>query len=181
MIQREEKIIVENRIKNDIPTFDRERLNQYTKSAIVNIYNSFSNGDLNNINVRVSKELLNKISNNMELYRISKDYDNIVVQYADIIDYERKEDAGYVKIYTTINFYDNYKNNETRNYFDDKNWNDTWIITYKALSNVDNNCKNCGSEMEYNKEKDVYECKFCRSSFHKDSKDWKIVDIEVEK
>ena len=57
----------------------------------------------------------------------------------------------------------------------------TWIITYKALSNVDNNCKNCGSEMEYNKEKDVYECKFCRSSFHKDSKDWKIVDIEVEK
>ena len=175
-----DRVMLEFEIKKDIPQFDRDKVIDYTKGVILNIFNSFASNDLNNIKIRISSDLLKKISDNRELYRISKNFDSVVVQNVSICDYEKREDGNYVKVRTTVNFFDNVDNNEDGDKEVDKFWSDRWIITYKALSNIDNNCKNCGSEMEYNKETDTYECKFCRSVFYKDSKDWKVVDIEVE-
>lgn len=182
---KKDKVVIENEIKSDMPQFDRGRLIEYTKGVILNLYNSIKENNLNNINVRISKEFLNKMITDRELYRISSDFDNISIIYVDLYDYVKDEQFNYVKVYASITFFDNVSNNQDKSVYninsDQKFWNDGWIITYKAISDSDNNCRNCGSEMEYNKIKDAFECKFCRSIFPRDSKDWKVVNIEIEK
>ena len=168
-------------IKKDIPQFDMEKVIDFTKGVILNIYNAFLNEDMKSIKVRIEDELINKISNNKDLYRISKNFDRVAVEKVILQGYEKREDGIYVTIYANVNFFDDVDNNEDGAVGNDKFWYDRWIITYKAISNIGNNCKNCGAEMEYNKETDSYECKYCRSVFYRDSKDWKVMDIKVEK
>ncbi|MBR3133942.1 MAG: hypothetical protein IKG56_00585 [Clostridia bacterium] len=171
----------EMNIKKDIPQFDMETVIDFTKGVVLNIYNSFVNEDLKSIRIRISDELINKITKNKELYRISKNFDRVAVERVGLIGYEKKEDGIYVKIFANVNFFDDVDNNLDGAGGNDKFWYDRWIITYKAITNIGNNCQNCGAEMEYNKETNSFECKYCRSVFFRDSKDWKVIDIEVQK
>lgn len=180
MLTGKDKVALELEIKSFIPQYSKEKMMDFTRGVILNIHHSLVINDPNNIKIRVSKELINKINSNKDNYRISKNFDKVLIQHIGLYDFEKNERGMYVKMFANICFYDDVDNNEDGVGGNDKFWNDRWIITYEAISNIDNKCRNCGSEMDYNRETNMYECKFCRSSFYKDSEDWKVVDIEVE-
>lgn len=170
-------------IKKEIPYFNKEELLEYTKYAIPNLYNILKNGNLQEIKIKCDKKLIEKIIQNKSKYRISKNMDQISIQYVDLFNYIKKNNEIFVQVYISIYFYDDAKNNNGSKDIWDKYWNDGWIITYKnTVNNRNYNCENCGAIMEYNKTEDIFECKYCgNKSFNHFDTSWEIVDIEIEK
>lgn len=166
-------------IKNEIPDFDEEELLGYIKWALRNLYNSLSQNK--EINVKCSEEVVNKILNNKEKFKLNSDIDTISIQFAQINDYAKIEDKINIKIYTSIYFYDNTINNNKRLGTDERYWNDSWMITIREAAEDLGKCKRCGAEMNYNKLDDSYECEYCRNKvYNKENFDWEIIDIEVK-
>lgn len=169
-------------IKNGIPGFNKEELLEYIEWAIPKLYNSLANEI--EPEVKCTPELINKLRNQSSKYRITKDIDSISVQYSELFDNIKKDDETLIILYLSIYFYDKTENNVGNiNNKNDRYWNDIWIVTCKknnTLNKNNSNCINCGAVMEYDKAKDVFECKYCGNIINnRNDSNWEIVDIEL--
>jgi len=176
------EIILE--IKNKNPFFNREDFLDYTKSIIPILYNDLKNGNSVKTKNRCKEDIIYKLLQNKSKYRIITDMDHISIQYAELFDYLEENDEIYVKVYISVHFYDNVKNNKIDNRMVDGFWNDIWIITYKNLEknyNINNlKCQNCGAIMKYSLIKKILECNYCGNElYYRPNMNWEIVDIEV--
>ncbi len=168
-------------IRSEIPGFEREELLEYTKWAIPRLYNALKNKQ--EVEVRCTEELINKLNNKEYQYRINNNIDNISVQYVEIFDNIKRDHEMYIQVYASVYFYDNPKNNMKNRADNDKYYNDIWIVTYRKNTETgkkNSNCVNCGAVMEYNQIKNMFECKYCGNRVHnKSNAKWEIVDIEL--
>lgn len=169
------------RMKTEIPNFDDEELLEYTKIIIQNLHSFFCNGKLEKLNRYCSDALINKVLQNKEKYRITKNMDNVRVGYARLYGYVNKENKYYIKVYSSVFFYDDVDNNYENEDNYDKYWNDIWVVTYEGIGAKDNlnKCPTCGASMEYNLSKHMFTCNYCRNSLYYSQINWKLVDIDV--
>ncbi len=173
------------KIKADFPGFDEEEILDYTKSTIPNIHLFLSEEKNEQVKRYCTDEMINKMLENKDTYRITKDIDSVRVGYARIEDYKNEGEDVYIKVYSSIFFYDDVSNNENvdlNNNFD-KYWNDIWQITYRGDFGKDviTTCPFCNSKMQYNYSKHMYTCENCKNSIYYSKINWKISDIEVNK
>ena len=180
----DEKYLILRKVQSVFGNFNEKEFVEYTKNIIPIIYN-YINTDNDNVKKYCSDELIKKIQENKETFRISKDMDNARVAFAGIKDVEENENDTFLIVSVSILFYDNVVNNA---YFEqngsyDKYWNDIWIIKFKKVTEKDviNKCPNCGASMEFNQLKGMFTCNYCRNSVYYSRIDWEIVDIEVQK
>ena len=169
------------RITKNMPSFNEDDLLDYTKLRIPLIYNYFNCEDKSKLNKYCSSELITKVLSNKEQYRISNDIDNIRVGFASLKDYTEKDDIPYIKVFTSIFFFDDVSNNKNNIDGYDKYWNDNWTITFEknTENQIINKCPNCGALMDFNNSKHMFTCEYCRNSIYYSRIDWKIVDITV--
>jgi len=170
-------------IKRYLPDFKKENLLEYTKWAIPSLYNSLKNNK--KIEVEATEELIQKLKINKPEYRITTDIDHINLQYTAVIDCIKENDEIYVKVYSSIYFYDNVRNNVFKDNLKDKYFNDIWIITYKIKKRKEDKekltCGNCGAVMQYNSKKMLLECKYCGNNvFYNRDANWIMTDINIE-
>lgn len=170
-----------SKIKEDFTNFDEGELLEFTGFAVPNIHYSLSHEKKEKAIKYCTESLINKMLDNKEKYRISNDIDNIRVGYARIEDYINEDNKYYIKVYTSIFFYDDVDNNEIIDCNYDKYWNDIWVLTYEGNigKEIINKCPACGASMEYNKSKHMFTCNFCRNSIYYSQINWKLTDIEV--
>ena len=172
-------------IKADFPGFDKEEILDYTKFVIPNMHFFLKQGKNEQLKKYCTEEILNKILNNKEIFRISPDIDTARVGYARIQGYKNENEEIYIKVYTSIFFYDDIENNEIidEKYNFDKYWNDIWEITFEGNFGKDiiTTCPFCKSQMKYNHSKHMYTCENCKDSLYYSQIKWKIADIEVNK
>ena len=169
------------KIKRDFPTFDEEEILEYVKNIIPNIHYFLSYENEEKLEKYCKKECIKNIIQNKDLYRISDDIDNVRVGYADLRDYIEKDNKFYIKIYTSVFFYDDADNNQNVIFEYDKYWNDIWTITLEVNNNknIANKCPSCGALMDYNDSKHMFTCNYCRNNLYFSRINWKIVDIAV--
>lgn len=169
------------KVTKNMPSIDEEELLEYTKFVIPQIHNYFNCENREKLNKYCSNELIEKVLREKETYRISSDIDNIRVGFASLKDYTEKDDIPYVKVYTSIFFFDDVSNNKNAIDGYDKYWNDNWTITFEKVTDnqIINKCPNCGGFMEFNDTKHMFTCEYCRNSIYYSKIDWKIVDIKV--
>ena len=182
MIFRREPSEVLGEIRGEIPGFERDDLLEYIKWAIKNLYDSLKEG--NKPKVKCNEELINKLLLKNEDYKISKNIDHISIQYLELSDCVKKDEQVYIKIYTSIYFYDDITNNEDVKDINDKYYNNIWIVTCKQDEDFKDvnraNCDNCGAIMEYNKVKEIFECKYCgNAKYGRLNQGWIITDIGI--
>ena len=174
------EVLFSNFNKNKLP-FNEPELIDYTKLAIPQIYNYFNSENHEKLERYCSNELITKVLNNKEVYRITNDIDNIRVGFAKIEDFIENDDKTYIKVFTSIFFFDDVSNNKTNIDGYDKYWNDNWTITFEKYTEnqIINKCPNCGALMEFNNSKNMFTCEYCRNNIYYSRIDWKIVDITV--
>lgn len=181
-MKRREVTEVVSEIRNEIPGFNKEELLQYTQWAIPKLYNSLK--DAEELEVKCKPELINKLNEETDKYRINKNMDHISIQYVELFDSIKKDNEMYIQVYLSIFFYDNVDNNIDNNLINDKYWNDIWIVTYRESVKTDrkkSNCVNCGAIMQYNQIKDSFKCEYCGNIIdNKSDSKWEIVDIKIE-
>ena len=180
----EEKIDITDivfKIKSEIPKFDREDFIEYTKWTIPELYSSVKNEEA--IDIKCSKELVEKLIENKSIYKIKKDIDYISIQYTELVDCTKDDDNVYVKVYMSIYFKDDVSNNIIKINDRDRFWNDIWIVTYKkslSYKNIDPRCNNCGAIMKYNNIEEILKCDYCGNiMICSDNQNWEMIDIEV--
>ena len=181
---KKDEMEIDLEIRKVFIDFDKEKFLTQTKWVIPILYNELKDGNENNVRVKCDKELINKLSQKKEKYRIIKEMDHLSVQYANLYDYIKMDNEVFLKVYTSVYFYDNVRNNAHGEDSKDKYWNDIWIITYKNV--VENktgnkyNCENCGATMKYNKNMEFFECDYCSTIvYNSQGMNWEMVDIEV--
>ena len=169
------------KIKEVIPSFDYQELLEYTKIIVPNIHLLFCNDKNDKLKRYCNDKLIEKVFENKKIYRINSDIDNARVGYARLQDYYSENDNNYVKVYSSVFFYDESANNLQKTDGFDKYWNDIWVITYEGDFGNDNvnKCPTCGAPMEYNNSKHMFTCDYCRNSLYYSQINWKIVDIDV--
>jgi len=172
-------------IKRDVREFDRETFLEDAKFDVFNIYNMLKNDEQDKLVQNHPYLMVQKILDNKYKYRINENIDHISVQYIELDDYIVEDDEKYIKLYLSVYFYDNARNNDIPLHGKDKYWNDIWIVTYKyyesEVEEIYNNCKNCGGNMKYYKDADMFKCNYCGSTRRNiNFAKWKIYDIEVE-
>ena len=178
-MKRKEEYEVLRDIKSVNPYFDKEKFLEGVKQEIYRLYTEICNIEQEEyINNNCSKNVIKKIFENKEKYRINKDIDSISIQYAGLHDYV----AGYVQVYLSIYFYDKTSNNEIN--IDNKNkyYNDIWIVSLEnENSKSEFKCSQCGATMNKDKENNILVCPYCSSKeYHNfNVTNWKIHDIEV--
>ena len=180
-VYEREKVL--NNIKTEIPNFKEQELIEYTKNAIPNVHRFLSQEREEKLNKYCSIELIKKMQSNPEIYRISKNIDNVRVGFAGIEGYDYSEGKIKIRIDTSIFFYDDVDNNINNQESFDKYWNDIWIITYELndIKENINKCPSCGASMEYINSKNMFTCNYCRNSIYYSQINWKIIDVEVKK
>ena len=172
-------------IRKEIPGFKKEELIEYTKWAIPKLYDELrDNVNLEQMKVKCNNQLIDKIIQEKVRYRISKNIDNISMQYIELYDTVKKDEDLLIKVYVSIYFYDNVSNNLEWQFAQDRHVNDIWVVTFKGKSSErfeDGNCDNCGAVMEYNETKSIYNCAYCGNvvTTQRLYRDWEIADIEV--
>ena len=178
------KDIVEiiNGIKNIIPEFDNEKMITYAKWCITNLYNSIKNNE--NIKINCNEDLINKLKISKPKFKIKNDIDHLSIQYLDLYDYEVKDNFIYIKVYASVYFYDNQKNNGTNSNGEEKYWNDIWVATFKEnlnfITKSNSSCSHCGSLMKYNPIRDIYECDYCGNMIHNNYNAFlELLDIDI--
>lgn len=166
--------------KNKIP-FNESELIEYTKFAIPQVYNYFSSENTEKLQKYCDNELITKVLKDKETYRVTKDIDSIRVGFATLKDFSEKDDKTYIKVFTSVFFFDDVSNNQNSIDGYDKYWNDNWTITFErnTENQIINKCPNCGALMEFNNSKNMFTCEYCRNSIYYSRIDWKIVDITV--
>ena len=169
------------KITKNMPAFNENDILDYTKLIIPQIHHYFNCENKEKLMKYCSNETITKVLNNKEVYRITNDIDNVRVGYANLKDYEEKDDKPYIKVYTSVFFYDDVSNNKDAIDGYDKYWNDNWTIIFEKNmnNNIINKCPNCGSSMKFNESKHMFTCEYCRNSLYYSRIDWKIVDIIV--
>lgn len=174
-----------HKIREDFSGFNDEELLNYTKLITSNIHFNLSTGRKEQLKKYCTDEVIKKILENKEIYRITPDIDTARVEYARIDDYKNENNEIYITVYASVFFYDNISNNkiidEERNY--DKYWNDIWSITFKGDFGKDTmiKCPFCSNQLQYDYEKNMYTCEECKDSIYYSKINWKIIDIEVNK
>ena len=176
---------IEFEIKKDFLGFDREKFLTQIKWFIPILYKDLKDNNYHITKYNCKEELIHKLLEEKEKYRITKDIDHISIQYARLYDYIKENDKGFVKAYISVYFYDNVKNNIENESLNDKYWNDIWIITCRDKSNSNNkeknNCPNCGAIMEYNYNTGFFKCNYCGCIMDNNKNiDWEIIDIELK-
>ena len=170
------------KIKSEIPNFDAQGLIEYTKFAIPNIHMFLSKENLEKIKKYCSDKLIHKFKKDKTTYRISKNIDNVRVGYTRLDGYINKDNKFYIKVYSSVFFYDDIDNNINSNENDyDKYWNDIWVITYEGheCKTIMNKCPACGASMKYDNHNHMFACDYCRNSLYYSQINWKMVDVEV--
>lgn len=169
------------KIKSEIPRFNKEDFIEYAKWTVPQLYSSVKNEK--EIDIKCSKELLERLINNKNTYRIKKEMDYISIQYTELIDCIKQDDNLYVKVYMSVYFKDDVSNNLINIDNIDRFWNDIWVVTYKKsleYKNIDSRCNNCGAIMRYNNIDEILKCDYCGNiMICNDSKNWEMIDIEV--
>lgn len=168
-------------IKRDFPNFEEQELLEFSRIIIPNIHFFFSHERNEKLSKYCSKQLIQKVLQDRVKYRITRDIDNTRVGYARIQEYIKENNKCYIKVYTSVFFYDEAANNIENSDSYDKYWNDIWTITYKGNfdKEITNKCPTCGASMEYNHSKHMFTCNYCRNSLYYSQINWQIVDIEV--
>ena len=172
-------------IKCEIPGFSKEELIDYTKIIALNLHKELKNNS--DIKVKCGKELKEKLKNNLQIYRATKDVDRMNIQYAELYDCFRKDGQLYIQVYLSVLFYDQVINNNEVEELRDKYWNDIWIVTFKKdriLNNVSRaNCPNCGAKLIFNAMRNIYKCEYCDTSVYnyRNVIEWELEDIIVKK
>ena len=168
-------------IKSDFPNFDEQELLEYTQFVVPNIHHFFSYEKNVNFKKYCSDELIEKILEHKNLFRISTNIDSTRVGYARIQEYSNQNNKFYIKVYSSVFFYDDVDNNVNSHDPYDKYWNDIWVITYEGNTGNEfiNKCPYCGASMEYNRSKHMFTCNYCRNSLYYSQIHWRLVDIEV--
>ena len=190
-IQKPESLILE--IKKSIKDFNEAELLDYTKYAIQNLHYFFCNDRFDKIKKYCSKDVIEKIINQKDKFRITNNIDRVNIQYMRISDTYTKDDICYIKLYVSIIFFDDVSNNPdfdeleaTGTDYIDPNyyWNDIWEITFKENLHQglvpQIKCPNCGASMDYNKDTKTLTCNYCRNHMLVTQINWKIVDIDVK-
>lgn len=118
---------------------------------------------------------------NMKTMRLNKQN----VKYKRERKNKNENENFYIKVYSSVFFYDDVSNNEnvdSNNNFD-KYWNDIWQVTFKGDFGKDliTTCPFCKSPMQYNHSKNMYTCENCKNSIYYSKISWKIADIQVNK
>ncbi len=175
------KILGEIRMTN--PDFSKDAFIENSKSDLINLYKYACNGNLKDIELSYSKQLIKKVTENPDLYRISKNFDVMNILYINLNDY-KENTAKYIQLYVSVYFFDDVDNNIIKNDDIDKFWNDIWLVTYKREDNDEIlKCSNCGATMEKDEENNLLKCEYCRTEkyFNFGTQDWILDDVEVVK
>ena len=170
-------------IKCELQGFNKEEFIDYTKLIIINLHNELRKN--NDIKIKCSDELKEKIKKNLNTYRATEEIDMINIQFADLHDCIRKDGELYVQVYLSVCFYDCVNNNDPKGVRDNW-WNDIWIVTLrkdKVLNNEDkSNCDNCGGKNILNVMENTYKCDYCGTATYnyRSIIEWELVDISVK-
>lgn len=169
-------------INEEYPGFNKQEFLEIVKKAVIRLYYGIKQESLKDIPLQVEKKLVNKILLNKEKYRINDYIDTISIQFIEVRGFVKEDNNNYIKLYLSVYFYDNSRNNSDNKYEEDKYWYDIWNVTISEADKLKtSNCSNCGAIMNYNAEKDLLECNYCNNTLSYALKaKWKIVDIEVE-
>ena len=184
MIERRDSTEVLYEIKGIMPEFDREEFLDYAKWTIISLFNTLKKEENIEIKGNCDFKVINKLLSQKEEYRITSDIDHISIQYIEIINFIKENKKRNIKLYASVYFYDNEKNNKKIKH-GEKFWNDIWIIDFeldpKSTNSINNNCPNCGAIMTYDKLKENYKCNYCKTIINSNNNSyWKLSDIEVE-
>lgn len=189
MRRRLEASEIRRELKNNGNVINEVEFLERTKIDVALLYNCAQKILLNeNDKIKYSDEVIKKMVNNKDKFRVQPEIDRVSVQYAVFFDYiveqidGQDEKEQFLKINVTVNFYDDKDDNNERFSFEDiRCWNDLWIITYKKVKNDDKmfNCSNCGAIMQLLKKENLLKCDYC-GNIKLFSDEWKIVDIEVK-
>lgn len=174
-------------LENNIRMFDSSfmvaELNDFIKRAIpALVVDLKENGD-NVSKVKATKELIDKMLANKDLYKIDNNYDRVHVFYVNLQDYYIDDNNNYpVMVFDiSIMFYDNTANNARHDAEPERYWDHKWKVklTYDA-STVHSTCAKCGANMEFVPSLDLLNCKYCGNKVVNAIKNkWRILDIEV--
>lgn len=179
---------IRRELKNNGNVLNEEEFLEKVKINVVSLYDCAKDSINGKKIFKFSDDVLKKMVENKEKFRLYTEIDRISVQYAGFFDYivnqidgnEEKEQL--LKINTTINFYDDVDNNNERFSLNEMRcWNDIWIITYKKINNTNKmfNCDNCGAVMKLFSKENFMKCEYC-GNMKMTSNDWEIVDVEVK-
>ena len=182
MIQRRDSTEVLFEIKYIMPEFNKKEFIDYAKWTITNLYNDLKKENKLEITGNCELKLIDKLLSQKEEYRITSDIDHISVQYIEIIDFIKDKNRKTIKLYTSVYFYDNEKNNKKIKH-GEKYWNDIWVVDFdldpKSTNSINNNCPNCGATMDYDKFKEKYICNYCNTIINSHNNAyWKLSNIE---
>lgn len=171
------------KIEKIYPTFDEKEILAFIKKTIPMIHYCASYNQIDRFKKYGSENLLGKMLNSKNVYRISEDIDNVSVGYARLQDIQNEKKC--IKVYVSVFFYDEVANNVNQIENDyDKYWNDIWIVSLienkKRNKEAINKCPACGAYMDFNYEKHMFSCSYCRNSLYYSQVDWKVIDIEVK-
>lgn len=173
-------------IKRNIPEFDEEELDEYTRYIIPFVYEEIRKGNHEELKSKFENEFaLRKMVGLKGKYRITDSIDNMNIQNVRLYDYINENGANYIKVSVSIYFYDDVGNNIDIDLSGDKYWNDIWIITYVdngAIVKKNSNCHNCGAVMKYDRVTKMFNCEYCGNTIEsmRTIREWKIVDVEVD-
>ena len=161
-----------------------KELFDYTEWAVETLYDDLKNNRQYKNKIKCQEQVVEKILNNKEKYRMTDDIDRMNIQYVGLKSSHEKGDEKYIKIKLSVYFYDNTKNNvNIDEKVPHKYWNDIWIVTYKNIDSINtenSNCENCGATMNYNIKNKTYRCEYCGNIYVGENINWEICDIEVE-
>ena len=172
-------------VKRSNLEFNKEEFIEHAKIDIVNLHELLRKDVYESSKINCLKSVTEEMLKDKGKFRLTIDIDHVSIQYIEIRDYIEDDDK-YIKLYMSIYFYDNARNNS--NYIGmgtDKYWNDIWIVTYKKKNVsdgfIDFNCDKCGANMNYMEKDRILKCDYCGNTKHfsDHNQNWVISNIEV--
>lgn len=171
--------------KKSNPELNEEEFVEYAKFDIMNLHELLRNDGKEISKINCLGNVVNELLKNKTKYRLNPNIDHLSIHYAQIMDYI-EQDRKYIKMYMSLFFYDNVKNNE--NYTgikNDKFWNDIWIVTFKKKNALDGHedfsCNKCGANMNFIPKENLLKCDYCGyTKYFNFNRNWVISKIEVK-
>ena len=173
---------LQNKMKVYDPSFVPEELDQYIKESLPLLYLDLKNSVENIIQVKCTRELVDKMNKNKEKYGINDKYDYMQVFYTNLEDFTYENAKPVMKFDVTVMFYDNTSNNAEADTERVRFWDFKWkvYLTYDATT-VNSTCAKCGANMDYDPVLDILSCTYCQNKVLNAIKNkWRFVDIDPE-
>ena len=173
-----------DRIKMDMPYFNKEKFLDVVRLKMVNLYKALKNEDdlfLDNI---VDSGYLSELKGNkLELFEFGE-VDFLTIHGRRIVEYRKKD--GYSEIEVMLNaVHIDYMNNNIVDYHPSKKKyiEDRYILTLKSSSYLvtnenQNKCDRCGATMQKERGMSIYRCEYCGNTKFIEYEDWKISNIK---